>query len=261
MRRPAASRRRWRPPGRRQAVAGARGPHRRNRVQRSDERRHRQAQAVGGLFYEFTRRVCNYYEDFDREARPSRTSSCAATATGTRPASRSGCFTRCSRARAGASSCTCGMSYSAPLSSDGRLAGSGVRGRHPARAARRVATPVFIDATYEGDLAALAGVPLPRRAARAAPNTTNRTPAASICASARHELLAGSTGEADNATQAYCFRFHVTHDPATRVPIDKPENFNRDDYTVRARGHPRQGRRRVPATSSRSTRCRTASSN
>ena len=44
------------------------------------------------------------------------------------------------------------------------------------------------------------------------------------------ELLAGSTGEADNATQAYCFRFHVTNDPVKRIRIEKPAGYNRDDY-------------------------------
>jgi hypothetical protein len=44
------------------------------------------------------------------------------------------------------------------------------------------------------------------------------------------ELLPGSTGEADNATQSYCFRFHVTNDPAKRIPIEKPDGYNRDDY-------------------------------
>jgi hypothetical protein len=44
------------------------------------------------------------------------------------------------------------------------------------------------------------------------------------------ELLPGSTGEADNATQAYCFRFHVTNDPAKRIPIARPEGYNRDEY-------------------------------
>jgi hypothetical protein len=42
--------------------------------------------------------------------------------------------------------------------------------------------------------------------------------------------LPGSTGEADNATQAYCFRFHVTNAPEKRITIQKPAGYNRDDY-------------------------------
>ena len=42
--------------------------------------------------------------------------------------------------------------------------------------------------------------------------------------------LPGSTGEADGATEAYCFRFHVTKVAANRVPVEKPKNYNRDDY-------------------------------
>jgi hypothetical protein len=42
--------------------------------------------------------------------------------------------------------------------------------------------------------------------------------------------LPGSTGEADDGIQAFCFRFHLTKDKANSVPVEKPAAFNRDDY-------------------------------
>ena len=51
----------------------------------------------------------------------------------------------------------------------------------------------------------------------------------------------GSTGEPDNATEAYCFRFHVTKVTETGVAIEKPKNFNRyddcGDYQFRTGRH------------------------
>lgn len=89
--------------------------------------------------------------------------------------------------------------------------------------------PVFVDATYEGDLAALAGVPF--RTGRESRAEYSEPHAGRIYMRfGSTELLPGSTGEADNATQAFCFRFHVTNDPAFRVPIEKPAGFRRDDY-------------------------------
>jgi hypothetical protein len=88
---------------------------------------------------------------------------------------------------------------------------------------------VFIDATYEGDLAAMAGAPF--RTGRESRAEYDEPHAGRIYMKFRDtELLPGSTGEADNATQAYCFRFHVTNDPAKRLPIAKPQAYNREDY-------------------------------
>ncbi len=92
-----------------------------------------------------------------------------------------------------------------------------------------LAAQVFIDATYEGDLAAMAGAPF--RTGRESRAEYGEPHAGRIYMKFRGtELLPGSTGEADDATQAYCFRFHVTNDPAKRVPIAKPDGYNRADY-------------------------------
>jgi hypothetical protein len=88
---------------------------------------------------------------------------------------------------------------------------------------------VFIDATYEGDLAAMAGAPF--RTGRESRAEYGEPHAGRIYMRFRDTtLLPGSTGEADNATQAFCFRFHVTNDPAKRVPIAKPAKYDRADY-------------------------------
>ena len=87
----------------------------------------------------------------------------------------------------------------------------------------------FIDATYEGDLAALAGVPY--RVGRESRETYGEAHAGKIYIRFKDfNPQPGSTGEADDGIQAFCFRMHVTKDLANSVPIEKPAAFNRDDY-------------------------------
>jgi hypothetical protein len=87
----------------------------------------------------------------------------------------------------------------------------------------------FVDATYEGDLAALAGVPY--RVGRESRETYGEAHAGKIYLRFKDSNpQPGSTGEADDGIQAFCFRMHVTKDLANAVPIEKPAAFNRDDY-------------------------------
>ncbi len=87
----------------------------------------------------------------------------------------------------------------------------------------------FIDCTYEGDLAALAGVPY--RVGRESRADFGEPHAGHIYVRFKdYNPLPGSTGAADNGIQAFCFRFHLTKDKANSVPIEKPEGYNRDDY-------------------------------
>lgn len=89
----------------------------------------------------------------------------------------------------------------------------------------------FVDATYEGDLAALAGVPY--RVGRESRETFGERHAGKIYLRFKDvNPLPGSTGEADDGIQAFCFRIHVTSDLANAVPVEKPAAFNRDDYRV-----------------------------
>jgi hypothetical protein len=87
----------------------------------------------------------------------------------------------------------------------------------------------FVDATYEGDLAALAGVPY--RVGRESRETFREAHAGKIYLRFKDiNPLPGSTGEADDGIQAFCFRIHVTRDLANAVPVEKPASFNREDY-------------------------------
>jgi hypothetical protein len=87
----------------------------------------------------------------------------------------------------------------------------------------------FIDATYEGDLAALAGSDY--RVGRESTGDFKEKHAGKIYVRfGDANPLPGSTGEADAGIQAFCFRFHLTKDPANLLPVEKPADFNRDDY-------------------------------
>ena len=110
---------------------------------------------------------------------------------------------------------------------------------------------VFIDAGYEGDLMAKAGVSY----------TVGREGRAKYgeWLAGRMELLPGNhqfkcavspwrdgkllpfitpqsqlvpTGEGDGKFQAYCFRLCLTDQPHNQIPISKPENYNPDDYEL-----------------------------
>jgi hypothetical protein len=87
----------------------------------------------------------------------------------------------------------------------------------------------FIDCTYEGDLAALAGVPY--RVGRESRSDFGEPHAGHIFIRFKdYNPLPGSTGEADDGIQAFCFRFHLTKVKENQVPVEKPEGYHRDDY-------------------------------
>lgn len=88
---------------------------------------------------------------------------------------------------------------------------------------------VFVDATYEGDLAAAAG----------APYMLGREGAAEYgepCAGKFYQRWRGpvdevySTGQGDNAIQSYNYRLPLTTDPANMRRIEKPATYNRAEY-------------------------------
>lgn len=87
---------------------------------------------------------------------------------------------------------------------------------------------IFIDATYEGDLGAAAGVPY--RLGREDKSEFNEPMAGRIYKPWGGEPGPGSTGLGDNAVQAYNFRICLTRDPALKVPIAKPASYNREEF-------------------------------
>ncbi|MCC6265099.1 MAG: FAD-dependent oxidoreductase [Bryobacterales bacterium] len=186
-------------------------------------------QAVGGLFFEFTRRVVAEYERQDRgNAEKPNVKLC-----------RDGYWYEASLAERIFHQMIEEQQGRVRLMLSHELASAEVTGkrlhaiqlapRHDPSARVRLAATAFVDATYEGDLAAMAGAAF--RTGRESRDEYHEPHAGRIYMHFRgEELLPGSTGEADNATQAYCFRFHVTNVPEKRIPIAKPAGYNRNDY-------------------------------
>lgn len=87
---------------------------------------------------------------------------------------------------------------------------------------------VFLDATYEGDLGAAAGVPF--RVGREGKDEFNEPGAGRIYKYWGGIEGEGSTFQRDNAVQAYNYRLCLTNNPENRVLFQKPKNYNREEY-------------------------------
>lgn len=88
---------------------------------------------------------------------------------------------------------------------------------------------VFIDAGYEGDLAAAAGAPV--MLGREGRDVYDEVGAGRMYWSwTTGEFLEGSTFEGDDAIQAYNYRFCLTRDPSRFVAIEKPDDYRRGEY-------------------------------
>ena len=110
---------------------------------------------------------------------------------------------------------------------------------------------VFIDASYEGDLMAGAGVSYtvgregndqygelnngirqPKRIAPVIdPYRIPGDPASGLLARV-NENAGGTIGGGDRKVQAYNYRMCLTDDPNNLVPISKPEHYNEEDYEI-----------------------------
>lgn len=87
---------------------------------------------------------------------------------------------------------------------------------------------IFIDATYEGDLAAAANVPY--RVGREGSTEFNEEGAGKV-----YKFWGGPTGEgttyqADNAVQAYNYRLCLTDNTKNSMMIEKPALYNREEF-------------------------------
>ena len=89
----------------------------------------------------------------------------------------------------------------------------------------RVAARTFIDATYEADLAAAAGVPY--RVGRESREEFGESLAGIIYLNAKdgRERRVAESGSASPAIQAYCARCVFTTDPERLVPFEKPATY------------------------------------
>ena len=114
---------------------------------------------------------------------------------------------------------------------------------------------MFIDATYEGDLMAAAGVgyTIGRESsatygepfngiqieksihhnfkADVSPYKTPGDPASGVLPNVS-TAPPGKTGDADHRVQAYCFRLCMTRNPGNRLPFIKPANYDPLDYEL-----------------------------
>ena len=110
-----------------------------------------------------------------------------------------------------------------------------------------VSAKMFIDASYEGDLMAASGVSyIVGRESRsqygeqfAGIRIKWDYPLTAVSPYKNGKLLPlvdkepwGKDGDADDRTQAYCYRMTLTDDPANRVPISRPASYNPDYYEV-----------------------------
>ncbi|MDR3262675.1 MAG: FAD-dependent oxidoreductase [Tannerella sp.] len=87
---------------------------------------------------------------------------------------------------------------------------------------------IFVDATYEGDLAAAVGVPF--RTGREARSEFGEPGAGQVYKYWGGQEQDCSTFAADNAVQSYNYRLCLTKSPDNRIPVKKPVNYNREDY-------------------------------
>lgn len=86
---------------------------------------------------------------------------------------------------------------------------------------------VWIDATYEGDLAAAAKAPY--RIGRESTREYGER-FAGVLFFDQGRILPGSTGEADNNEQCANFRIIMTNRASNRVAVPKPPGYNRDEF-------------------------------
>ena len=123
---------------------------------------------------------------------------------------------------------------------------------------RRYAGKVFVDATYEGDLMAAAGVKYAvGREANSVYGETLNGIAPDVCGSRHHNFHSGVSpyvvegdrgsgllpgvepynaaekpGDGDGRMQAYCFRMCLTDVPENRIPFKRPEGYDERTYEL-----------------------------
>jgi hypothetical protein len=116
---------------------------------------------------------------------------------------------------------------------------------------------MFVDASYEGDLMAKAGVsytvgregnamhgetlngihvgPYHQFSHAVDPYVREGDPSSGLLPQVLNENLTTRQGEGDNRIQAYCFRVCMTDDPALKIPWEKPDGFDPLQYELATR--------------------------
>ncbi len=102
---------------------------------------------------------------------------------------------------------------------------NGVNGRE------HIAATMWVDASYEGDLLAVAGAEY--RTGRESRSDYDEEYAGHILWDPKTARPSEhSAGEGDQRIQAYCFRLTLTDDPANRLLIEKPPDYDSDAYAL-----------------------------
>ncbi|GMW03808.1 MAG: hypothetical protein AMXMBFR84_49420 [Candidatus Hydrogenedentota bacterium] len=95
---------------------------------------------------------------------------------------------------------------------------------------REFRAQVFVDGTYEGDLAAFAGAAY--RLGRESRTEFNEPHAGVIYMDhSSRKFLPGTTGEGDDRLPAFTYRLCLTNQPENSVPVAMPEGYDRNRYT------------------------------
>lgn len=182
-------------------------------------------QAVGGLFYEFTRRVVKHYQAAGNAEDIKR----CRDGYWYEPQVAERIFHEMITEQEGRIELLLGHRLLKAQVDGGRLASVEAQRVDGGGEPVRIEAGVFIDATYEGDLAALAGAPF--RVGRESRVEYGETHAGKVYARfGTGDLLPGSTGEGDDGIQGFCFRFHMTTNPGNMAPVEKPAAYDREDY-------------------------------
>ena len=87
---------------------------------------------------------------------------------------------------------------------------------------------IFVDATYEGDLGAAAGVPF--RIGREGIDEFHEPVAGKVYKYWGGPVGEGTTYEGDSTIQAYNYRLCLTNVADNLIPFRKPENYDREEY-------------------------------
>lgn len=87
---------------------------------------------------------------------------------------------------------------------------------------------VFVDATYEGDLAVAAGAAF--RIGREAAHEYHEPLAGKLYKQWKGDVDPGSSGEGDETIQAYNYRVCLSDRPEQQTPIPRPTHYNREEY-------------------------------
>lgn len=112
---------------------------------------------------------------------------------------------------------------------NGRLTGITITNRQDA-SLKTLEAPVFVDATYEGDLYAAAGARF--RLGRESRDEFGEPHAGAVFFDYQnHVFLPGTTGAGDSRLPAYTYRLCLTKDPANALPLAAPPpGYDRRDY-------------------------------